>query len=86
MVSVIIYTRDGCPYCTKALELLNLKGAQFTELNASVNVNFRAEMIEKSGRTTFPQVFILSKHVGGCDDLYTLEAQGGLDPLLAGAS
>lgn len=39
-------------------------------------------MIERSGRTTVPQIFIDGRHIGGCDDLYELDARGGLDPLL----
>jgi glutaredoxin 3 len=84
MVPVIIYTRNGCSYCTAAVKLLTKKGAQFSEFNASANANYRGEMIEKSGRNTFPQVFIGSKHVGGCDDLHALDASGGLDKMLAG--
>jgi glutaredoxin 3 len=84
MVPVTIYTRNGCPYCTAALALLNKKGAKFTEYNASANAAYRAEMMEKSGRNTFPQIFIGKTHVGGCDDIHALDARGGLDKLLAG--
>lgn len=84
MVPVIIYTRDGCPYCTKAVTLLKSKGAKFTEYNNSKDGSYRAEMIEKSGRTTFPQVFIGSTHVGGCDDVHALDASGKLDNMLSG--
>lgn len=84
MVPVTIYTRNGCPYCTQAVALLVKKGAKFTEYNLAANANYRAEMIEKSGRTTFPQIFIGAHHVGGCDDLRALDAAGGLDKMLAG--
>jgi glutaredoxin 3 len=84
MTPVIIYTRNGCPYCTSALALLTKKGAKFTEYNANVNAAYRAEMMEKSSRNTFPQIFIGTTHVGGCDDLHALDARGGLDKLLAG--
>ena len=43
----------------------------------------REEMIQRSGRTTVPQIFIDAQHIGGCDDLYALDARGGLDPLLS---
>jgi glutaredoxin 3 len=84
MAPVLIYTRDLCGYCAAAKALLTRKGVAFEEKNASENPAYRAEMMEKSGGTTFPQIFIGSKHVGGCDDLHALEAAGKLDPLLAG--
>lgn len=82
---VLIYTRDGCGYCTAAKALLRAKGVAFEERNASSDPAFRAQMMQASGRTTFPQIFVGAKHVGGCDDLHDLDARGGLDPLLAGA-
>ena len=84
MVPVTIYTRDGCSSCVAALSLLRKKNASFVEFNASKEPSYRAEMMQKSGRTTFPQIFIGTKHVGGCDDLHALDARGGLDPLLNG--
>lgn len=83
MPEIVVYTRDGCPYCTRAKALLTAKGAAFTEKNATVDPAFRQEMMTRSGRNTFPQVFIGATHVGGCDDLHDLDARGGLDPLLA---
>ncbi|EFM56562.1 glutaredoxin [Brucella sp. 10RB9215] len=82
MVDVIIYTRPGCPYCARAKALLARKGAKFNEIDASATPELRAEMQERSGRNTFPQIFIGSVHVGGCDDLYALEDEGKLDSLL----
>ncbi|MCE1237250.1 MAG: glutaredoxin 3 [Hyphomicrobiales bacterium] len=82
---VLVYTRDGCGYCTAAKRLLSAKGVAFEERNASVDPAFRQEMMQASGRMTYPQIFIGATHVGGCDDLHDLEARGGLDPLLAGA-
>ena len=85
MVPVTVYTRNGCPYCTAALILLNKKGAKVTEYNASVDPAYRAEMMQKSGRTTFPQVFVGTTHAGGCDDIHALDSRGELDRLLAGS-
>ena len=84
MVPVTIYTRDGCGYCTRAKMLLARKGATFTEINAGYDAALKAEMVQRSGRRTFPQIFIGDSHVGGCDDLYDLDAEGRLDALLAG--
>ena len=84
MAEVIIYSTGYCPYCAKAKDLLNQKNVPFTEIHVDIQPELRAEMIEKSGRHTVPQIFINGQHVGGCDDLYALEAQGKLDPLLRG--
>lgn len=84
MKPVTVYTRAYCPYCTRALALLERKGAQVVEIDAG-NPDKRQEMIQRSGRWTFPQIFVGETHVGGCDDLHALEQRGALDPLLAGA-
>ncbi len=84
MVPVTIYTRDGCGYCVRAKALLSSKGVAFDEINAGYDADLKAEMVARSGRTTFPQIFIGGTHVGGCDDLHDLEAAGKLDALLAG--
>lgn len=84
MAPVLIYTRDLCGYCAAAKALLTRKGVAFEEKNASIDAGARKEMMEKSGRTTFPQIFIGTTHVGGCDDLHDLDAAGRLDALLAG--
>jgi glutaredoxin 3 len=85
MSDVEIYTIRYCPYCQEAKELLSRKGVSFHEIDASGNRDLRKEMIERAnGRYTFPQIFVGATHVGGCDDLYALDAAGKLDPLLAG--
>jgi glutaredoxin 3 len=80
-----IYTRPGCGYCSAAKSLLTRKNAAFTEFDVSVNPSWRAEMVDRAqGGSTFPQIFIDKKHVGGCDDLYALDREGKLDSLLEG--
>jgi glutaredoxin 3 len=84
VVDVIIYTRQGCGYCVAAKRLLDSKGVAYTEHDATFSPDLRAEMIGKAnGRTTFPQIFIGGRHVGGCDDLHELDRSGKLDPLLS---
>ncbi len=84
MVDVTIYTRMGCGYCTAAKRLLDRKGIAYTEHDASFSPELRQEMIVRAnGRSTFPQIFVGDVHVGGCDDLHALEAQGRLDALLS---
>ncbi len=88
MPLVTIYTRSFCGYCTAAKALLRKKGIQFEEIDASGAPEKRNEMITRSGRFTVPQIFIGGRHVGGCDDLYSLDARGELDSLMepAGAN
>jgi glutaredoxin 3 len=83
MVDVTIYTRAMCGYCSAAKRLLERKGVAYDERDATSAPELRQEMIERSGRFTFPQIFVGGFHVGGCDDLHDLDAQGRLDSLLA---
>ena len=83
MADVTIYTRQFCPYCTRAVSLLESKNVNFNEIDAGMDVQKKAEMVERSGGgRTFPQIFIGEKHVGGCDDMMALEKSGELDSLL----
>jgi glutaredoxin 3 len=85
MAAIDIYTIKYCPYCADAKDLLSRKGVSFHEIDVN-NRDVRKEMIERaSGRSTFPQIFIGTTHVGGCDDLYALDEAGKLDPLLSAA-
>ena len=79
---IVVYLSDWCPYCTRARGLLEHKGAKFEIINIDERPEARAEMMARSGRRSVPQIFIGDTHVGGCDDLYALDAAGGLDPLL----
>ena len=83
MSSVTIYTTPFCGFCHSAKRLLARKGVKFEEIDVSGDPARRAEMVKRAGgRRTVPQIFIGSRHVGGCDDLYMLDARGELDPLL----
>jgi len=82
MSKIIIYTKDICPYCNKAKALLQRKNAQYQEIKV-ISDEIKEEMIKKSnGRMTVPQIFINDIHIGGCDDLYAMEAEGKLDEIL----
>lgn len=84
MTQVTIYTKPYCPYCIRAVSLLEQKGAAFTEIEAAFDPDKRQEMMTRSGgRATFPQIFIGEDHIGGCDDMLALERDGKLDALLA---
>ncbi len=81
--SITIYTKAYCPYCVRAKALLTAKAVQFQEFKIDEQPELRPDMINKAGgRSTVPQIFIDEQHIGGCDDLHALEAQGKLDTLL----
>jgi glutaredoxin 3 len=83
---ILMYTTSWCPYCERARRLLKSKGATFEEIDIETGQGKRAEMRERSGRDTVPQIFIGDSHVGGSDDLAALEASGKLDALLSGSA
>ena len=82
MANIDIYTKATCPFCIRAKTLINSKKETYKEMTINKNAAKREEMIQRSGRTTVPQIFIDAQHIGGCDDLYALDSRGGLDPLL----
>ncbi|MCP4295422.1 MAG: thioredoxin-disulfide reductase [Proteobacteria bacterium] len=83
MKKVIIYSKEFCPYCVNAKNLLSSKGVDFEEIRIDQEPAEKVVMVEKSnGQRTVPQIFIGDVHVGGCDDLYDLEEDGDLDDLL----
>lgn len=85
MPSVEIYTTPHCPYCADAKALLKKKNVAFTEIDVSRDRDLRRKMTQRAnGGYTVPQIFVGATHVGGCDDLYALDGQGKLDPLLNG--
>ena len=83
MANITIYTKDYCPYCVKAKNLLTQKGQKgnITEIDITHDEKLQQEMIAKSGgRRTVPQIFIGETHVGGFDDMHALDKDGKLDP------
>ena len=82
--TIDLYTTRTCPYCIKAKKLLDLKAFAYNEIDVTDQPEQRQQLIEKAnGQRTVPQIFINGQHIGGCDDLYALDAKGELDPLLA---
>jgi len=82
MQAVTLYTTGYCPYCVNAKALLRRKGVAFEEIDVGASPQRLAEMLQRSNRRSVPQIFIGERHVGGFDDLATLEHQGRLDELL----
>ena len=83
MAKVKIYTTPFCGYCARAKSLLDEKGAAYQEMDVMMDDKNRAEMRERTKRSTVPQIFINGQHIGGSDELVALEQAGKLDSLLA---
>ncbi len=85
VMTVEIYTQPWCPYCERALALLDQKGVAYKEISAAQGTPARREAMQRSGSSTVPQIFIGDRHVGGCDDLVALDRSGRLDGMLTAA-
>ena len=86
MSSIVMYTTAVCPFCVAAKNFLKSRGASWEEVRVDVDFERRREMMERSQRTSVPQIFIGDTHVGGYDDLVALDRAGGLKPLLEGCA
>ena len=83
MPDIEVFSTRVCPYCVRAKKLFERKGFAYREIDVSDDEDLRNSMIQRAGgKRTVPQIFINNQHIGGCDDLYALDAKGGLDPLL----
>jgi glutaredoxin 3 len=81
-----MYTTAVCPYCVRAKQFLKSKGVEnIEEIRVDTDPQVRQAMMDLTGKRTVPQIFIGDTHVGGCDDLMSLDAKGGLAPLLTAA-
>lgn len=86
MAKVVMYSTMFCPFCAHAKRLLAHKGVIFEEIDIDTTPGGRQEMMARAaGQTSVPQIFIDETHVGGCDDLFALEQNGKLDPMLSAA-
>ena len=86
MNPIVMYTTRFCPFCIRARMLVQHKGWEYEDLAVDGNPALRAEMMEKSGRHTVPQIWIGERHIGGCDELMALERAGELDSIVMGDS
>lgn len=83
MSDVVIYSSNYCPFCIRAKQLLDSKQVKYKEILVDGLPAVRAEMTRLAGgRTSVPQIWIGDTHVGGCDQLMTLERSGKLDAML----
>jgi glutaredoxin 3 len=86
MAKVVLYSKDSCPYCVWAKQLLDSKNIAYSEIRVDLDTNQLETMIKISGRRTVPQIFINDKPIGGFDDLSALAKSGELDALLGETS
>jgi glutaredoxin 3 len=84
MAKVLMYCTAVCPYCDRAERLLKRRGVlEIEKIRVDLQPELRAVMMEKTGRRTVPQIYISGTHVGGYEDLVSLDQAGGLDELLS---
>lgn len=83
MANVTMYCTATCPYCIRAEMLLKQRGVTNIEkIRVDLQPERRAEMMQRTGRRTVPQIYVDDTHVGGYDDLAALDRANGLMPLL----
>ena len=82
MLKIEVFCTPSCPYCVRAKSLLESKNVEYEDIRVDQDRERHEEMIKRSNRTSVPQIFIDGDHVGGCDDLFALEAEGTLDSRL----
>lgn len=81
---IVMYTTQTCSFCRSARDILREHGASWNEIDVDAEPERRAEMVERCGRRTVPQIFIGDEHIGGFDDLDALDQEGALDRMLGG--
>jgi glutaredoxin 3 len=84
MSNVIVYGTEYCPYCVAARQLLRAKGIEYNYIPVDNNRDLRAEIAERSGQSTVPQIWIGEQHIGGFTDLNRLALSNSLDNMLNG--
>ena len=87
MAKVLMYSTAVCPFCVRAEQLLKRKGVtEIEKVRVDLEPEQRMAMMERTGRRTVPQIYIGETYVGGCEELFELDHEGKLDPLLASAA
>lgn len=81
---VTVYTKENCPFCVRAKDLLHRKGVAFEEIPVEGRDDLRTWLVETTGQRTVPQVFVGERSLGGYTDVAALDKDGRLDPILRG--
>lgn len=82
MKRIVIYTKNFCPFCKRAVALLSSKGVQFEEIDVTFDDEVFETVVSKTGWNTVPQIFADDEFLGGCDDIHALDDKGLLDKKL----
>ncbi len=82
MKKIVVYSTNYCSYCSAAKALLKSKGVAFEEINVENDPDKRDWLVEATGRTTVPQIFVDDVPYGGFDDIQALDKEGKLNPIL----
>lgn len=83
---ITMYTTAICPYCISAKHFLKSKGLTWSEVRIDTDPAERQRMVDRTGRTSVPQIFVGDVHVGGFDDMMAMHRAGQFEPLLAGGA
>ena len=84
MNKITVYTTEPCGFCRQAKSLLSKRGLSYDEINLAMNADGRAELAQRTGMMTFPQVIIGDQVVGGFTELLSADQSGRLAELVAG--
>ncbi len=85
MSDVVVYTTDPCSFCVRVKQLLKTRGIEYTEINLARDPAGRAELVERTGMMSFPQVIIGGEPIGGFQETLAADQSGRLRELLAAA-
>lgn len=74
MKKAVVYSKQVCPFCVTAKEILSSKGVEIEEIKVGEDISkeeFIDTVSEMAGQevSTVPQIFIDGEYIGGCDDL-----------------
>jgi len=83
---IVIYSSAICPYCVAAKNFLKSKGLEWSEVRIDLDPTQREAMVQRTRRTSVPQIFVGETHVGGYDDMMALHRAGKFEPLLGGGA
>jgi glutaredoxin 3 len=86
MAAVTVYTTVPCSFCARAKQLLDARGIEYDEINLARDPAGRAELLERTGMMSFPQVLIGETLVGGFQETLAADQSGELAALLKAAA
>jgi glutaredoxin 3 len=82
MNKIMLYTTEPCSFCRQAKALLSKRGLSYDEINLVMDADGRAELAQRTGMMTFPQVIIGDQLVGGVAERVSADQSGRLAALV----